>query len=113
MDQEKLDPRDALLFERVYVPAFVKRCAANGVTIPDEPRLKTALETTALVLHHMQDKQGNVIEEASASIKEALGVKEKEAALNEQNERLSTAFKLGEDKEVREAILSAVSQKSA
>jgi hypothetical protein len=108
MEQEQLTKNDAVLFERVYVPAFVKRCAVNGVSIPDQPHLKTALETTALVLSHMQTKQADVINDAGASIKEALGVDEKEAALNEQHERLSTAFQLGQDEQVRNAILGAV-----
>jgi hypothetical protein len=110
MEQEQLTPQDAALFERVYVPAFVKRCSGNGVPIPDQPTLKTALETTALVLKHMQSKQGDVIKSANASIKEALGIEEKEAALNERNERLTAAFQLGQDETVRNAILGTVSQ---
>lgn len=109
MSQEQLSEKDAALFERVYVPAFVKRCAARGLAIPDEDSLKGALETTAFVLEHLQSKQGDVIKSANESIKKALGVVEKQAALNEQQERLAAAFQLGQDPVVREAILNAAS----
>jgi hypothetical protein len=110
MPKEQLTPQDAAMFEHLYVPAFVKRCQANGVNIPDENCLKQALETTAYVLQHAQEKQGSVIERANASIKAALGVHKKEAQLNEHNERLKHAFQCGQNPEVRSAILSSIAR---
>jgi hypothetical protein len=106
MQQDQLTEKDAALFERVYVPAFIRKCAQNGRQIPDTESLSSALETTALVMNHLQTKQGNSIKAANASIKQALGVNQKQAELNEHNERLAQAFEIGKDAEVRNAILN-------
>ena len=110
---EKLSEHDAVMWDRVYVPAFVKRCSAHGINIPDKESLHEALETTALVLSHAQEKQGDVIKSANASLKRALGVEKKEAALNEHQDRLKHAFELGRDPEIRNAILGAVIGKAS
>ena len=107
---EKISAQDQALFTRVYEPTFIKRCAARGLEITDRDTLEQALETTALVHKYLQDKQANVIKSAAASLKDALGVNKKEAALNEQQERLSRAFEFGRDPEIRNAILAEVNR---
>jgi hypothetical protein len=107
---QQMSPEEAAVYERVYVPAFVKRCAANGVMIEDQETLCDALETTAMVVESQQQKQGNVIKQAKQSLKQALGVDIQEQAEAQADDIRKEAAELGKDPEARSALLVSLNR---
>jgi hypothetical protein len=70
----EMTQEEAVLFQQVYLPAFIQKCASLGVAFPDEETLKAGLETTALLKHTLSQQQGNVVKQANLALKEALGI---------------------------------------
>ena len=78
-----------VLFEQVYLPIFVEKCAEKGIVFNSEEDLHSALESAAILkLAKVQSEQGSasVIKQASAALRKASGmpdqdVVEKSAAL--------------------------------
>lgn len=78
---EKMSQDEAVLFENVYLPSFLSKCAELGVAI-DESSLEDALQTTALLKAASQEQSTNIIKTASAALKRTLGVDKVEAQQN-------------------------------
>ena len=97
---------EAILFEQVWAPAFVEKCAEFGVHFPDRETLQEAFDTTALLAQMQDQTSGNVVKQAAASLKSYLGVDKVEAAQAQQaqNEKVATA--LSEQNPARQAMLN-------
>ncbi len=98
---------EAVLYQHVYVPVFIEKCASRGVQL-SQADLGLALETTALVKSAMERQQGSQIKTANANLKKILGVEPIEAAQKAHAKTASLAKQLGQKPEVREAILKGL-----
>lgn len=103
----EMTPEEVVLYKHVYVPVFIEKCASRGVRLTQED-LGTALETTALVKSAMAQKQGSQIKTANANLKKILGVEPIEAAQKAQAKTASLAKQLGQNPEVRQAVLKGL-----
>lgn len=70
----EMTEQEQVLFNEVYLPTFIAKCASLNVPINDQDSLNDALETTALVKQTLQSQESNVIKSAALSLKKALGV---------------------------------------
>ena len=68
------------VFMELYVPAFVKAAAENGVNINTEEDLQKALETAAVLNQAEQQKSSSVVKEAHDSLLKAAGIAVEEEA---------------------------------
>lgn len=105
-----MTPEEQTLYQNVFIPAFVEKCASRGITFPDDESLDSALETTALVKNFLSSKQANHIKSANLKLKAALGLPiEKEG----EDATKSAAFNAAQDPSVRAAIISAFQARTA
>lgn len=49
MDATAIEQAGEAMFDQVYVPAYLQKCASRGVTFQDEDELRTALQSTNLL----------------------------------------------------------------
>ena len=73
-----MDNVEQVLFEKAYLPAFLRKCASNGIEFPDEASLNEALETTKMILEASDAQKGGVVKEAAAALREQLQPKQEE-----------------------------------
>ena len=52
-------PAEATLFNEVYAPAFVEKCASLGMPLADSESLATALETAGKLKELAQTQSGS------------------------------------------------------
>ena len=106
MANEEMTQEEAVLFQQVYLPAFLQKCAEIGINIPDEGTLGAALKTTALIKDYIAKSAGNQIKSAAANLEKVLGVAPE--ATQESTEGIkSAAFKMAQDPKIRAAIAGA------
>lgn len=67
VDQEKVAQAGDVLFDEVYVPAFVKRCAEQGIAFSSGDQLKLALDTAL----RLKEAQAAQVEESNENIHKA------------------------------------------
>lgn len=65
---------EAVLYQKVYIPAFLSKAAELGLDIRDEASLNEALELTAGVKQALQAQHGHQIKQANAMFKKTLGL---------------------------------------
>jgi len=76
MSGQALDATAAqrVLFEDVYLPAFVEKCAQHGVTFPDEESVQAALESVTMLKGAEASEQSSIAKSAAADLRSALGI---------------------------------------
>lgn len=74
--QAQLDSTAAqrILFEDVYLPSFVEKCAQHGITFPDEESVQAALESVAMLKGAEASEQSGIAKSAAADLRSALGI---------------------------------------
>lgn len=109
MDANAVEQAGEIAFDRVYVPAFMQKCASRGVTFQDQNELRTALQST----HMLRVNEANTTSEKSSSLHKAANValrnmfgedveaSNKEAQTNEEAAFISQ--ELGRDEGVKSA----------
>jgi hypothetical protein len=103
-------PQEEVLFKEVYLPAFMSKCAELGINFPDGESVQDALETTALVKQMSQAQDSNVIKQANASLKAALGVDKMEAAQKHEDLTKQATEVAARDQSIREAVAGILSK---
>jgi len=102
----------AVLFEEVYLPAFIQKCAELGQSFEDQQSLRDALESVAMLNAADSTQKSNVVKSAASTLREALGVADpsvaQQTAEKETAVKQASSEKAGSDK-VRSAIDALVS----
>jgi len=109
MEKEAMTQEEALLFENVYLPAFVEKCAEFGITFPDRETLDTAIESAALLQQAVESRGSNTVKQASIALKKALGIEQSQTEQVTERAQKVAASLLGRP-EAREAWLSLVNK---
>ena len=65
--------REELLWNEVYLPAYVTKCASLGVSL-DESTIGDAIESTYLLKKYAADSRNNVVKSASYTLKRSFGM---------------------------------------
>lgn len=112
----QMDPAtaEAVILEGIYVPAFVEKCAALGVTFPDEASLLTALETMSMLKQAEVAESTDIVKEAHAALLGAAGIENpnvaaaREAAETQVSEKAASFA--GNDV-IRQALATLSSQR--
>jgi hypothetical protein len=105
----EMSPEEQVIFQDVYLPAFIDKCASLGLTFPDQESLQAALETTALIKMSLAQNQGSAIKKANLALKEALGITaEPPAQVRDAAVAKSAAESLVHRPAVREALAAAL-----
>ena len=106
MPNEEMTKEEQVLFNEVYLPAYLQKCAEIGINIPDEETLGAALKTTVLVKDFMAKNAGNQIKSAAANLENVLGIKPEAPKENTESIK-SAAFQLAQNPAIRAAIAGA------
>lgn len=109
-NETETTPQEEVLFKEVYLPAFMSKCAELGINFPDGDSVQDALETTALVKQLSQEQNSNVIKQANASLKAALGIDKMEAAKQSEDMAKQAAETASRDQSIREAVAGILSK---
>ena len=107
---EALSPEQDVLFKEVYLPAFVKKCAYNGLAIHDEAGLQEALQTAAMVDMALQRTQTSSIKTASASLKSALGLDVEEQQTKQAQAKQAAVASVAKNPAVVKAVLASLNR---
>jgi hypothetical protein len=108
-EQVQMSSEEQVIFQNVYLPAFIEKCASMGLEFPDEESLSAALETTALIKMNAGRNQGSAIKQANLALKEALGIPvTPPAQVRDAAAAKSAAEHLVQQPGVREALASAL-----
>ena len=104
----------AVLFEEIYLPAFLQKCASHGLEFPDQESLQSALESVAMLKSAETAQKSGLAKSAAADLRTALGMQQPEqvkadAAKAEQTKK-EAAEKVGNDR-VRQAIDALIAEK--
>lgn len=96
-----MDPKQAqqVLYTKVYVPAFLQKCAELGLPISTREEAAIALENAALVRHacdklNKSATQG-VLKQANSILRNAVGAPKKETKVNVDNSVAEAILALG------------------
>ena len=98
-----MDPgtAEAVLFSGVYVPSFVEKCAAHGVTFQTEESLRDALDTV-FELKKAAQEDDSLVKEAHDAL---VGVSGEEAPADEGDSvNLDKIEKVANDATIQEAL---------
>jgi hypothetical protein len=95
------------LFEEVYLPAFIQKCASRGLEFSDQDSLQAALESVAMLKAAEATQKSGLAKSAASDLRTALGVPQPEqvAAAQQKTEqqKKEAAAKVGNER-VRKAI---------
>ena len=95
------------LFEEVYLPTFLQKCASHGITFSDQQSLQSALESVAMLKAAENAQKTSIAKSAASDLRTALGVPQPEQVAAEQKKQAQlskeAAAKVGNDR-VRKAI---------
>lgn len=101
------DNAQAVLFEEVYLPAFLNKCASSGLTFSDQESLQAALESVAMLKSAEAHQKSSLAKSAAADLRTALGVPQPEQVVAQQKQTAQhnkeAAARVGNDR-VRKAI---------
>lgn len=73
--EANMSNHEQVLFENVFLPAFVEKCASAGIELPDSESVKAALDIAAMVKEHTQKTAGSTIKKAAVGLRSAMGIK--------------------------------------
>jgi hypothetical protein len=62
------------LGQAVYIPRFVEKCAAAGITFPDETTLAEALQSVEILRSHTAKDSGHITKQAAADLRKMAGM---------------------------------------
>lgn len=110
MEKEAMTQEEALLFENVYLPAFVEKCAEFGITFPDRETLDTAIESAALLKQAIESQGSNTVKQASIALKKALGLDQSQAAEQVTERAQKVAAALTGQPDARQAWLNLANE---
>jgi hypothetical protein len=102
-----MTPQEQTVLLDVYLPVFLQKSAMAGYPLEDAESINEALETTALLKMAMAGQTQNVIKQANASLKEALGVENIQTGIANAQAAQATAAQLAQNEDVRNAVLAA------
>jgi hypothetical protein len=111
MDNEQATQEQQVVFQEVYVPVFIEKCAERGLTFPNEQALHEGLETVALVHRALDSQQGSVIKSANHELKKSLGLDVHEAQESQASSIKQAAAGFSASPALREAILAGLQLK--
>ena len=76
-DQIQIEQAGGLLFDDVYVPAFLKQCAARQVSFSNEAELATALQNVLLIksaeAEQVQNSNNSLHKNANVALRHMFG----------------------------------------
>jgi hypothetical protein len=93
----------AILFEDVYLPAFVEKCAELGLNFNDQASLQNALESVAMLKSAEAAEGVDITKSAAADLRVAMGVPQPEDTVKAQAEQ-KQASEQAKSERVRGAI---------
>ena len=106
----------AVLFDEVYVPEFIAKCAAQGLSFPDQESIQTALESVAMLKAAEAAEKSSLTKDANEALRSSLKlpVPQDNAAASEQAEQEKQAsVDLSKTDTIRQAIDTLASASSA
>lgn len=106
-----MNAQEEVLYNSVYLPAFIEKCSARGFEIGDTDSLNSALDIAALTKQHQVKTANNVVKTAADSLRRSMGLPvvstQKAAALVQADTRAKQAgLALSQVPEVRQAFLA-------
>lgn len=109
-----MSAQEAVLYNSVYLPAFVEKCAARGFEINDAESLNSALDIAALTKQHLAKQANSTVKMAANNLRRSLGLPvvnaEKAASVAQTDLRAKEAgLALSKVPEVRQALLHLAS----
>lgn len=99
--------QEQVLFDKVYIPALIKTCAARGVTFSTNEELGDFLEIAAMVDAQATAARSGVIKQANQTLKRQLGVDKAEASLAAETTVKVATAELSAQPEILDAILGS------
>lgn len=87
----------------VYVPAFVKACAEQGLQFQDEESVRTALESVSLIKLAETSQTRDLTKAAHADLCKAMGVPDPEQTARDGEQR-ATAVKTAQQERIQGAL---------
>ena len=109
MDATAIEQAGETLFDQVYVPAYMQKCAARGITFQDEDELRMALQSTHLLrskeAQETAETSSNLHKAANVALRGAFGedVEASEKEAQAANEAALVGQELGQDEGVQKA----------
>ena len=86
-----MDTVEKVLFEKAYLPAFIRKCASYGIEFPDEASLSEALDTTKMLLESADAQRSGVVKEAADALRSQLNPKPEVAQEPQEDEIVKAA----------------------
>jgi hypothetical protein len=108
MAMQEMTPEEAVLYQRVYLPAYIEKSASNGYSFADQGDLMAALEISAMAKMAIASRQGSQIKQANLSLKRVLGFEGVERAQQHEEAVKTAAASISRDPEARAAILKSL-----
>jgi hypothetical protein len=102
------------LFEEVYLPAFIQKCASHGLTFSDQDSLQSALESVAMLKAAETTQKTSLAKSAAADLRTAMGLPQPEQVAAQQQQaaqQQKEASAKVENARVRKAIDSLIAGK--
>lgn len=110
-----MSEHESVLYNSVYLPAFVEKCAARGFDINDAESLNSALDIAALTKQHQTKQANSIVKTAADNLRRSMGLPvvsaAKTASLAQADYRAKEAgLALSQVPEVRHAFLSLANE---
>ena len=105
--QDPTADAQAVLFDEVYVPAFVAKCASYGLQFPDQESFQSALESVVMLKAAEASESNSITKSAANALRSALHFPKPEDVAAQQEKAAQdqqTADQLSRDEKVRKAI---------
>ena len=71
--QDQMNPQE-VIFERVYLPTFIAKCASHGLELPDGESIQTALESVAMLKASEQNETHSLTKSAHEALRSSLNI---------------------------------------
>ncbi len=105
-----MNPQETVLYNAVYIPAYLEKVASRGHEIGDVDTLNASLEIAALLKQNLAKQANNTVKTAADNLRRSLGLPvvshQKAASLASTEQRAKEAsIALSQVPEVRKAFL--------
>lgn len=104
MDNTDMEKVQADLFQQVYLPAYIEKCAELGLNAQSPEDLQGLLEISASVDMLQQQQQHGNIKEANATLKRTLGIDKQEEQEKQAQQLRETAQRFQQNPEAKAAV---------
>ncbi len=91
------------LYEKVYLPAFVKRCAECGITLSTEADLRSAFDSAAILKTSQGSSASAVLQGAVEALRKAAGLPN-DARVDRQAVTEAAVKSVADDSAIRKAL---------